>query len=153
MPIEFVLTGTTYRIEPRPDEWFLETLRRRWYGLLHNDWPGFVAEGEDVRCVGDVLVERSRLGGVLLLKGKDNISSGNELYVNKLKSYANTLYWNETLRDDTYHSKLDFRDFAKEHGLPFRPLQKFGPEELQERQRLLFDMSAMIWSGQSSGGT
>lgn len=27
----------------------------RWYGLLVNDWPGFVAEGEEVRCVGDVL--------------------------------------------------------------------------------------------------
>jgi xanthine dehydrogenase molybdenum-binding subunit len=27
----------------------------RWNGLLHNDWPGFVAEGEEARCVGDVL--------------------------------------------------------------------------------------------------
>ena len=27
----------------------------RWYGLIHQDWPGFVAEGEEVRCVGDVL--------------------------------------------------------------------------------------------------
>ncbi len=27
----------------------------RWVGLLHNDWPCFVAEGEEVRCVGDVL--------------------------------------------------------------------------------------------------
>ncbi|HEX9187149.1 MAG TPA: selenium-dependent xanthine dehydrogenase [Vicinamibacteria bacterium] len=27
----------------------------RWYGLLYDDWPGFVAEGEEVRCVGDVL--------------------------------------------------------------------------------------------------
>jgi xanthine dehydrogenase molybdenum-binding subunit len=27
----------------------------RWYGLLYDDWPGFVAVGEDVRCVGDVL--------------------------------------------------------------------------------------------------
>ncbi|MEE8277266.1 MAG: selenium-dependent xanthine dehydrogenase [Thermoanaerobaculia bacterium] len=27
----------------------------RWYGLVYNDWPGFVAEGEEVRCVGDVL--------------------------------------------------------------------------------------------------
>lgn len=27
----------------------------RWYGLLINDWPGFVAEGEEVRCAGDVL--------------------------------------------------------------------------------------------------
>ena len=28
---------------------------RRWYGLIHNDWPGFVAVGEEVRCVGDVV--------------------------------------------------------------------------------------------------
>jgi xanthine dehydrogenase molybdenum-binding subunit len=27
----------------------------RWYGLIRADWPGFVAEGEEVRCVGDVL--------------------------------------------------------------------------------------------------
>jgi hypothetical protein len=91
-------------------------------------------------------VERNRLGGVLLLKGKDNISSGNELYSLKLKSYANTLYWNETLRPDTYHSKLDFRDFNTEHQLGFRALEKFGPDELEERQRLLFQMSTLIWS-------
>jgi xanthine dehydrogenase molybdenum-binding subunit len=27
----------------------------RWYGLVYNDWPGFVAPGEEARCVGDVL--------------------------------------------------------------------------------------------------
>ncbi|MFN8178389.1 MAG: selenium-dependent xanthine dehydrogenase [bacterium] len=27
----------------------------RWVGLLYEDWPGFVAVGEEVRCVGDVL--------------------------------------------------------------------------------------------------
>lgn len=27
----------------------------RWYGLILNDWPGLVAEGEEVRCVGDML--------------------------------------------------------------------------------------------------
>lgn len=27
----------------------------RWYGLLHADWPGFVAVGEEVRCAGDVI--------------------------------------------------------------------------------------------------
>jgi selenium-dependent xanthine dehydrogenase len=27
----------------------------RWFGLIERDWPGFVAEGEEVRCVGDVL--------------------------------------------------------------------------------------------------
>ncbi len=27
----------------------------RWYGLIKQDWPGFIAEGEEARCVGDVL--------------------------------------------------------------------------------------------------
>ncbi|MHB0970308.1 MAG: selenium-dependent xanthine dehydrogenase [Thermoanaerobaculia bacterium] len=27
----------------------------RWYGLIENDWPGLVATGEEVRCVGDVV--------------------------------------------------------------------------------------------------
>jgi xanthine dehydrogenase molybdenum-binding subunit len=27
----------------------------RWYGLLYADWPGFVALGEEARCVGDVI--------------------------------------------------------------------------------------------------
>lgn len=27
----------------------------RWYGLIERDWPGLVAVGEEVRCVGDVV--------------------------------------------------------------------------------------------------
>ena len=89
--------------------------------------------------------ERNRLGGLLLLKGKDNISSNNEIYENKLKSYANTLYWNETLREDTYKSKLDFTKMMDDYELAFRPLNTFGPDELEERHKLLFDMASNIW--------
>jgi len=89
--------------------------------------------------------ERNRLGGLLLLKGKDNISSNNETYENKLKSYANTLYWNETLREDSYKSKLDFTKMMNDYKLNFRHLDTFGPDELEERHKLLFDMSSIIW--------
>ena len=89
--------------------------------------------------------ERNRLGGLLLLKGKDNISSNNENYANKLKSYANTLYWNETLREDTYKSKLDFTKMIDKYNLSFRPINKFGPDELEERHKLLFDLARNIW--------
>lgn len=34
---------------------FKDVPGERWYGLIYKDWPGFVAEGEEVRCVGDVL--------------------------------------------------------------------------------------------------
>lgn len=89
--------------------------------------------------------QRNRLGGILLLKGKDNISSNNESYTKKLQSYANTLLWNETLRADTYKSKLDFSGFRTSTGLNFRPLDKFGPNELEERHKLIFELCKLIW--------
>jgi uncharacterized protein with ParB-like and HNH nuclease domain len=90
--------------------------------------------------------ERNRLGGILLLKGLDNISSNNEPYKKKLKTYANTLYWNETLREDTYKSKLDFSAFKEDLGLDFHHLKEFGPDELEYRQKLLFDVASHVWS-------
>jgi len=89
--------------------------------------------------------ERNRLGGLLLLKGKDNISSNNEPYKKKLKTYANTLYWNETLREDTYTKKLDFSNMMQTYKLSFRPMIEFGQIELEERHKLLFDMASFIW--------
>ncbi|MBW4474640.1 MAG: DUF262 domain-containing protein [Stenomitos rutilans HA7619-LM2] len=89
--------------------------------------------------------ERNRLGGLLLLKGKDNISSNNELYAKKLQTYANTLYWNETLRADSYKSKLDMEALRTRFELDLCPYDSFGPEELEARQKLLFDISSLIW--------
>jgi uncharacterized protein with ParB-like and HNH nuclease domain len=90
--------------------------------------------------------ERNRLGGILLLKGKDNISSNNEPYSEKLKSYANTLYWNETLRTDSYKSKLDMTALKDQLGLELEPLDQFGPDQLEARQKLLFKLVGIIWN-------
>ena len=90
--------------------------------------------------------ERNRLGGILLLKGKDNISSNNEPYEEKLKSYANTLYWNETLREDSYKSKLDMNALRKRHDLDLKALNQFGPEEVEQRHKLLFELTRLLWA-------
>lgn len=89
--------------------------------------------------------ERNRLGGILLLKGKDNISSNNEVYTQKLKSYANTLYWNETLREDSYKSKLDMQHFNQKFQLNLDPIDVFDHDALEQRQKILFNISSMIW--------
>ncbi len=90
--------------------------------------------------------ERNRLGGLLLLKGRDNESSNAETYKKKLESYANSLYWNETLREDSYKSKLDFTDMINKYKLNFRAMNEFGQAELEERHKLLYDMVSQIWS-------
>ncbi|APD85402.1 hypothetical protein BM527_04500 [Alteromonas sp. Mex14] len=90
--------------------------------------------------------ERNRLGGILLLKGRDNISSNNEVFTQKLKTYGNSLYWNETLREDCYKSKLDFTSYISKHDFPFTHYNKFGPDELEARHQLLFEISKSIWA-------
>ncbi|WP_439287638.1 DUF262 domain-containing protein [Lonepinella sp. BR2904] len=93
------------------------------------------------------LVERNRLGGILLLKGKDNISSSNEIYQQKLKTYSGTLLWNETLREDFYKSNLDCERFKKEYDLKeLIPIDKFDNEALENRHILLFKIARMIWA-------
>ncbi len=89
--------------------------------------------------------ERNRLGGLLLLKGKDNISSSNEEYTKKLATYASTLFWNETLRDDTYQTKIDFKNMINRLNLSFNPMPVFGPTELEQRQKLLYELIEIIW--------
>ena len=117
--------------------------------LSHNS-PNLKLFGNDEELFE---TQRNRLGGVLLMKGKDNISSSNELFSKKLASYASTLFWNETLRADTYKSKLDFKGFAKATGLAFEPLKTFGPEELEARQKLLFEICKLIWPKPGQGST
>jgi hypothetical protein len=89
--------------------------------------------------------ERNRLGAILLLKGRDNISSSNEPYREKVKSYANTLHWNETLHADSYKAKLDMTDFKNKCDLDLKPLEHFGPEEIESRHKLLFRLVELIW--------
>ncbi len=92
--------------------------------------------------------ERNRLGALLLLKGRDNISSGNETYLDKLKTYNNadiSNRWNRTLDDSFYHTNKDFHSFVKEHQLQFKPYDVFNALSVEERQQLLFEMVKFIW--------
>jgi len=65
--------------------------------------------------------ERNKLGALLLLKGRDNQSSGNETY-------------------------KDFDDFRKKYKLDFKPYKVFDGNAVLERQKLLFELTKLIWS-------
>ncbi len=89
--------------------------------------------------------ERNRLGALLLLKGKDNISSGNETYNNKLKTYSASNLWNRTLISDFYHTNKDFQTLINNEGLNFKPYNIFDRKAVEERQQLLFQLVKKIW--------
>ena len=92
---------------------------------------------------------RNRLGGLLILRGRDNISSGNELYHDKLRTYSNGLEWGRTLVADTYHSNLCLRDFnnrfISKYNIGFEPIDDFDKNALSKRSQLLYAIAKEIW--------
>lgn len=56
------------------------------------------------------------------------------------------LYWNETLRSDSYKSKLDMTALFQRYNLDLEPLDHFGPEELERRHKILFELTSLIWN-------
>lgn len=91
-------------------------------------------------------VQRNRLGALLLLKGKDNESSGEELYQEKLKTYNVVgTYFAKTLLEDMYHKKVAFKQFIEAKQLNFKPYGTFTGNEIEERQKLLFNIIKLIW--------
>jgi len=91
-------------------------------------------------------LQRNRLGALLLLKGKDNESSGAELYEEKKKTY-NVIgtYYAKTLLNDMYHKKVEFVNFNNNKQLGFKPLNTYGKNEIEERHKLLFKLIKLVW--------
>ena len=92
---------------------------------------------------------RNQLGGLLLLKDADNICSGNEEYVDKLKTYSAGLVWGHSLCRDFHHinSKLDDFNYVLEGKCSVRiePMDKFDKFALEQRNKLLFELVKLIW--------
>jgi len=98
-------------------------------------------------------VQRNRLGGLLLLKGRDNESSNDELYYDpkaesdKLRTYnVSGTYFARTLLPDMYNKKVGFKRYIEANNLNFKPYPfKYTKTEIEERHQLLYDLSKRIW--------
>lgn len=90
--------------------------------------------------------ERNRFGGLLLLKGQDNKSSGNESYAEKLRTYTGSApYLAQTLVPDFYKSNSTMKTFVEQSGLAFAPAPQFTRDTLEKRSELLYAITKRIW--------
>jgi len=89
---------------------------------------------------------RNKLGGLVLLNNRVNISLGNKSYLNKLKGYEGkgTLYA-YTLMENFYQNNPNFRDFQSKYNLNFKHYDEFKKFEIEERHQLLFELVKIIW--------
>ncbi|MBR7023027.1 MAG: DUF262 domain-containing protein [Bacteroidales bacterium] len=92
---------------------------------------------------------RNQLGDLLLLKDQDNISSGNEEYADKLKTYSVGLVWGHTLVDAFHHINKELAAFNNELyrkcGNQICPIDVFDKDALERRNKLLYDIVKIIW--------
>lgn len=90
---------------------------------------------------------RNRLGMVLLLKDKQNISSNNEIYKDKIETYSQSNFiWNELLVGHLHG--VDERNLPE--SLRVTPVQPdstgaFPKDQVESRQRLLFNAIKQLW--------
>ncbi len=96
-------------------------------------------------------IQRNRLGGLLLLKGRDNQSSGAELYSEKLKTYNVVgTYYAKTLIKDMYHKKVAFKEYIEKESLNFVSYDSYAAIEIENRQKLLYELIKRIWEKPSN---
>jgi hypothetical protein len=90
--------------------------------------------------------ERNRFGGLLLLKGKDNISSNNEMYAHKLRTYTGSApYLAQALVEDFYKSNSAMKEFQERSGFKFVAEPEFSRDALERRSELLYEIAKEIW--------
>jgi hypothetical protein len=90
--------------------------------------------------------QRNRFGGLLLLKGPDNQSSGNESYTKKLATYTGSApYLAQTLVPDFYKSNSAMSAFVEFSGLQFAAAGQFTRDTLEQRSELLYAIARKVW--------
>lgn len=90
--------------------------------------------------------QRNRLGGLLLLKKGDNEMSSDEVYPDKLKTYANDTLLARTLTHLFYHNNSGLEDFkALYPKIEFKAIDNFDEHSLEERHKLIFNIAKVIW--------
>lgn len=90
---------------------------------------------------------RNKIGGLVLLPRKQNSSLSDKTYEEKLNTYnsAQNLLA-ASLHNDFYQSNPAFYKVMHDYSLAFRPLDKFGKKELDERSNLYCHLAQHIWS-------
>ena len=92
---------------------------------------------------------RNRIGGLLLLRKKDNSSYNAKSYGGadgKYEFYYGQNLLAKSLHERCYTNNPAFVSFVQESDLPFKPHPQFKKHDLEERQALYLQLAERIWS-------
>ena len=88
---------------------------------------------------------RNHIGGLLLLPKSFNASYGDLPYADKRAHYLEHNLLARSLHEQAYDHNPGFRKFVADTGLAFRPHERFGRTDLDDRQDLYRQLAFRIW--------
>ena len=100
---------------------------------------------DEFELPADFAEYRNRIGDLLLLPKKFNISYGDKPYTEKLKHYIKQNLLAQTLHPLCYENNPDFVKFIKREGLNFKALGQFKKADLDTRQALYIALANYTW--------
>jgi len=91
---------------------------------------------------------RNYMGMVLLMKDSQNISSGNDIYSDKIKDYSKSdIIWNELLVDHLAGVDKKLLPPAFQNAaIAADPSGLFPRDKVEQRQRVFFEAVKAIWA-------
>ena len=94
----------------------------------------------------DFLEMRDNVGGLVLLPADVNRSLQDLPFEEKARAYARHNAFAGSLSPGYFDNQPRLKAYREESGLPLRPYERFGKEELQERAELIRLMAKEVWS-------
>ena len=137
---EYVQRGST----GNESSWFM------WY-LNHNDIEHIIEDNYhryagDYPSKSDFDSNRNRIGALLLVKSGTNKSFQDKPFLLKKFHYIRSGFFAGSLDEKNYVHEPGFVNFITKNGFDFKPYEKFGAEETQERTELVARIAGQIWN-------
>jgi uncharacterized protein with ParB-like and HNH nuclease domain len=140
---------------PDVEERFNRTNRKR-YGMhlehiyAYNEENKALFKDSGTGLFDESLFEQTRnlMGMVLLLKDLQNLSSGNDVYRDKLSDYeVSDVIWNQLLAGHIAAVDLDvLPESLKDAAVEADKTGAFPRDKVEQRQRLFFEAVKIVWS-------
>lgn len=125
---------------------YIQRSGKRGYEIEHIWANKFQRYSDEFDHPQNFLGYRNRIGGLLLLRKKDNASYSDLPYEEKRKHYLKQNLLAQSLHDSAYERNPGFRSFVRRSGLPFRAHRRFRKGDLDARSDLYRRLAEAVWN-------
>lgn len=89
---------------------------------------------------------RNKIGALVLIKSGTNKSIQDKPFIEKKYFYANSNFFASSLCELSYAHETGFKNFINQYSFDFKPYNKFGRQEIDERTDLVVKIADYIWN-------